>query len=46
MQKALTDVIIKDEDEEYIAKIIRETRKFRHPVSVSPRGGISNKKHR
>ncbi|MGI6563091.1 MAG: AAA family ATPase [Clostridia bacterium] len=42
MQKALTDVIIKDEIEEYIAKIIRETRANSDiQLGVSPRGGIS-----
>lgn len=42
MQKTLNNVTIKDEVQEYIAKIIRETRANSDiQLGVSPRGGIS-----
>lgn len=42
LQKSANDVIIKDEIQEYIAKIIRETRANSDiQLGVSPRGGIS-----
>ncbi|HBN86493.1 MAG TPA: magnesium chelatase [Clostridiales bacterium] len=42
LQKTWNDVIIKDEVQEYIAKIVRETRANSEiQLGVSPRGGIS-----